>query len=75
MNDGLELAFLRCGCGWPAETLDEPDRPPLAAQLAEAFAHVRHVWEAATPEEREGFWSWLVPEAAKPSRQRHSAVL
>src|SRR4051794_41106141 len=45
----MEFAFTRSGCGWPSDCLDDPDAPPLAARLAEAFAHARDIWQAATP--------------------------
>ena len=59
----MEFAFTRAGCGWPADCLDDPDRPPLAARLADAFEHVRDVWEQATPAERKEFWRWLCDDA------------
>jgi hypothetical protein len=60
----MEFAFTRGGCGWPSDCLDDPDRSPLAARLAEALAHAKGIWEAATPAERKEFWEWLCDEKA-----------
>ena len=58
----MDFAFTRAGCGWPADCLDDPERPVLAMRLAQAFANARQVWEAATPAERKEFWTWLCDE-------------
>jgi len=62
----MDFAFTRGGCGWPADTLDDPERPALAARLADAFDQARQVWEASTPAERKEFWAWLCSDEPKP---------
>lgn len=58
----MEFAFTRGGCGWPSDCLDDPDAPPLALRLAEAFRQTRAVWDSATPAERKEFWAWICTE-------------
>jgi hypothetical protein len=62
----MDFAFTRGGCGWPADCLDDADRPALAGRLADAFDQARQIWETATPAERAEFWAWLCPEEHQP---------
>ena len=66
MDPEFDIAFMSGGCGWPAECLNQPDSPLLAAKLAEAFDRVRHTWQAASPAEREEFWNWVCEELWEP---------
>jgi hypothetical protein len=66
----FDPCFLMNGCGYEGKCLDHPQRPPLAARIAEAFGLAVRAWDDASPDEREEFWGWLIGEDSAPPKSR-----